>query len=59
MVKGDQTAARYCYNTSLKGLPEQASLREKTKEDGKYQPQLGEPVKDFKEFEVEDPRKKV
>jgi hypothetical protein len=38
MVKGDQTTARYCYNTSLKGLPKQASLGQKTKEDGKYQP---------------------
>lgn len=59
MVKGDQTAARYCYNMSLKGLPEQTSLREKSKEDGKYRAQLGEPIEDLEEFEIGDLEKKV
>jgi hypothetical protein len=35
VVKGDQRAVRQCYNTTLKSLPEKASFREKSKEDGK------------------------
>jgi hypothetical protein len=59
IVRDDPTEARYCYNTSLKGLPEWINLRDKTKEDGKYRAQLGEPVEDLEEFEVGDPEKKV
>jgi hypothetical protein len=33
--KGNQKAARECYNTSLKKLPRAFSLEEKMKEDGK------------------------
>lgn len=35
VVKGDQKATRLCYNTTLKNLPEETNLGEKTKEDGK------------------------
>jgi hypothetical protein len=35
VVKGNQKAARDCYNISLKGLPEETTLGEKTKLDGK------------------------
>jgi hypothetical protein len=35
VVKGNRWAAQQCYNTTLKCLPEKASLGEKSKEDGK------------------------
>jgi hypothetical protein len=35
VVRGDQKAARVCYNTSLKSLPKEIALREKTKSDEK------------------------
>jgi hypothetical protein len=35
VVKEDQQEARCCYNLSLKTIPKENKLREKTKEDGR------------------------